>query len=114
MLDLQFIRDNATAVQKACDLKNKKVNVAEFLEVDSQKNKLQHEMDTLKFEQKEAGKNRDIAKATSLKETIQKKTEEFKSLEETHAALREKIPNMIHPDVAIGKDEDENVVLRVE
>lgn len=114
MLDLQYIRDNQAAVQKACDLKNKKVDVSAFLAIDSQKNKIQFEIDDLRFQQKEAGKNREIEKATSLKENIQTLSEEFRVLAESHQAIWETIPNMIHPDVAIGKNEDENVVLRVE
>lgn len=109
MIDLNLIRKDISAYKKICEAKNKNINIDEVLSLDDKRKELQGQIDDLKFHQKEAGKNKDIEKAKSLKTQIQTLEEQY-SQTITNLHTRElKLPNIIHPKTPIGKSEAENI-----
>ena len=113
MIDLKKVRDDVVAYKLICKHKGKNIDVDAIIAKDDKRKEFQKEIDALKFQQKELGTKKEYDAAKALKGDIQK-------LEDTYTTLvadLEKdlltMPNTaIHPDVPIGKDESENVVLK--
>lgn len=128
MLDLNFIRENADIVKKACENKSIKIDVDLVLELDKKRRALMTEIENLKAEQNkisrlgslklesEGGggmeKNQQIEKAKELKEKIKTKEPELESVDIELKNLLLKLPNIPLDDVPVGKSEDENVIIK--
>jgi len=111
MLDIKFIRENPKLVQEGVLAKGVRVDVAELLEIDEARRKLQVITDELRAKQKNFTTNeRDKAKAN--KEALKEKEIELQTVtNKLEAALRE-LPNLPAPDVKFGKSEADNEILR--
>lgn len=112
MLDINFIRNNADRVRQAIVLKNKKVDLDELFALDDKRKTLQWQIDSLKFEQKQAGEARDIERAKSLKDQISALEKEYADVKMQYDQLMLHVPQVIHPDVPHGKDDSENVEIK--
>lgn len=121
MLDIQFIRENPDAVQRAIERKNIKLSVDDVLSADRKRIELQREIEILKAEKNRLGERVQKASPEGRKELIEegKKIKEkldelepsFRSAEELYQALMQGVPNIPSEDTPVGKDEAENVVL---
>jgi seryl-tRNA synthetase len=122
MLDIKFIRENKEEVQKSCKLRNIDCNIEKLLEIDEKRLKLMKEVEemnaeknTISSEMKKADNERKqeiIEQSKKIKENLSKKEPELKKIKEEFEKLMDKIPNKLSPEVPIGKDESENVVIR--
>lgn len=120
MLDIKFIRQNPNLVKEAAEKKGFFVNINEILELDRKKRKLQTEIERIRaFKNKISQRLKNLkekeeilklAKEEDKKEEKLKK--EFKEINEKLKELLLKIPNLPLPNVPVGKDEKDNVVLR--
>jgi seryl-tRNA synthetase len=123
MLDLKFIRENASAVEENRKNRSVEADVGLVVELADRRSELIQELNDLKQRQnqmaKSIGKERDeeargrlIEESRTMKEQIPAREAE---LHEVEGRLRDeqlKIPNMTHPDSPIGKDDTENVEIR--
>ncbi len=126
MLDINYIRQNTDLVKTGMVNKGEKDTavVDRVLEVDEKWRTLVHEIDSVRNEAnvkaKEIGKlmgqGKKEAAQSIMKETSELK-ERVKSLEESLAALASertellyRIPNVPHPSVPVGHNENDNVV----
>jgi len=123
MLDIKFIRENKELVKENIVKRQMNFDVGKLLLLDEERRVLLQEVEVLRAEQNKAseeiGKEKDSAQK-------QRKIDEMKSLKEKLADLKTKLnvrqrefdgllyrlPNMLQPDVPVGKDERDNVVLR--
>jgi seryl-tRNA synthetase len=112
MIDIKKIRDDVEAYKKVCLLKNKKVDVDGLIKIDDQRKDLQKRIDELKFQQKKLGEEKKYDEAKALKTEIQKLEEEYKVVVETFDKQMLTMPNIISPEVPVGKDDSENVVVK--
>jgi len=122
MLDIKFIRENKDEVQKSCDLRNLKCDVEGILDVDDRRLKLLKEVEELSAGKNELSdemkgaddkrKKEIIEESKKIKKELSKKEPELKRAKEEYEALMDVLPNRLSPEVPIGKDESENVVLR--
>lgn len=124
MLDLNFIREHPEEVRTA--MRNRQMDdspVEAVLEFDRRRRALIAEVEQLKAERnavsKEIGAMKDaaarqekIAAMRTLGERIDALDAELKGIEEQLQATLATIPNIPDPRVPIGKDENENVVIR--
>ncbi len=124
MLDLNFIREHPEEVRTA--MRNRQMDdspVEAVLELDRRRRALIAEVEQLKAERnavsKEIGAMKDaaarqekIAAMRTLGERIDALDAELKGVEEQLQATLATIPNIPDPRVPIGKDENENVVIR--
>ncbi len=124
MLDLNFIREHPEEVRTA--MRNRQMDdapVDAVLELDRRRRALIAEVEQLKAERnavsKEIGAMKDaaarqekIAAMRALGERIDALDAELKGVEEQLQATLATIPNIPDPRVPIGKDENENVVVR--
>ena len=116
MLDIKFIRENKELVEKNNTSRNVKVNLDELLELDQEKNDLQHKADTLRAERNRGSKTKPTEDEIALMKKI---GDEIAGLEELakdkEELLKNKlllIPNLNHETTPTGKDESGNVVER--
>lgn len=128
MLDVTFIRNNPDVVKKA--MKNKGEDnpqiVDEVINVDEQWRSLVEETDNLRNESNTKaqkigelmgqGKKEEaqeiISYTTELKEKIQAKEEQLRSLKEAREDLLLQIPNVPHESVPVGETEEDNEVFK--
>ncbi|MFA5748035.1 MAG: serine--tRNA ligase [Candidatus Absconditabacterales bacterium] len=112
MLDVKKIRDNLVEYKKVCINKNKNVDVDKLISLDDQRKSLQKKIDDLKFQQKQLAEKKDYEGAKNLKIDIQKLESEYDLVIKEFDSLMLTMPNFISPNVPIGKDETENVVIK--
>ena len=124
MLDLKFIRENAQLVKEAVKNKNEKADIDKILELDEAKRLAQFNFDQKKADQNRVSKEIGLRKknkedASDLLAQMGSVAQEIKELKniltDAENALNESIlwvPNMPHPDVPVGKSEDDNQILR--
>jgi len=117
MLDLNFIRENPEKVKEACKNKNVQISVDLILDLDTEKRKIQTEIENLKAEQNKisrGGKDNAslISQAKEIKERIKALDPEMAKVENELKPLLLQLPNIPFDDVPVGKDDSENKVLR--
>ncbi len=122
MLDIKFIRENVDRVKSAVKNKNKDVDIDKLLELDERRREIMTRLDEARAEQNTA--SAEIAKASEvdreamiksvaeLKERIKALEEELAPVAEEFASLLYQVPNVTDPAMPVGKDEDENVVIK--
>ncbi len=124
MLDLKFIRENSEKVREAAKNKGEKADVDLLVNLDEkrrtlllQADKLKHQRNVvsdkiahMKKEKQDPGEQ--IEKMRKVAEQIDALDEKLRELEAKINDLLLTIPNIPHPSVPIGMDEDSNVVLR--
>ena len=123
MLEIKFIRKNSNRVKEACQKKQVKVDVARLLEVDkkrretlgalenirSQKNKASKKIAEIKNEKE---KQKIILEMRKLDTNSDKLNKTLKEFDEEFNSLICRIPNLPLDDVPVGKDEEDNIVLK--
>lgn len=124
MLDLKFIRENPDLVRKNIELKGENANLDLLLELDEQRRKIIAEVERLKHYRNVV--SNEIAKLKKEKQDATSKIEEMRQvadkIKEMDDELREielrikaellKIPNILHESVPVGKDSNDNLVVR--
>jgi seryl-tRNA synthetase len=116
MLDIKFIRENTKAVKDAAKHKNINVDIDKLLALDEERRKLQAKIDGLRAQRNQlatAGKGgpsaEQIKQGKKLKDELAALEKTFEKVNVDYSEFLEKIPNIIHPDVPIGKDDHDNV-----
>lgn len=122
MLDIHFIRENADIVKDAARKKRVEVDIDRLLAVDEDRKRLRQELDEKRSEQNRASSRIALAQGEErgklivsmqhLKEGMAEIEERFKNATEEWTKLMLAVPNLPSPDTPVGKDEDENVVVR--
>jgi len=128
MLDIKFLRENPDIVKQ--NIKNKFQDeklplVDKVIALDQEARKAQQEADSLRASRKKVSKEIGVLMAQGKREEAEAKKEEVnknaihleelsvkeKELQEQVKKIMMVIPNIIAPDVPIGKDDSENVEL---
>lgn len=139
MLDIRFIRENASLVQEVAGYKGIELSIDELLNFDvtrrnllqeveqyrSQRNSLSQQIsDQAKEEkqnykktnQKQHGNQEDIeqikAQVRSINTQIKEREELLSKVDEAYNMIMQHVPNIISKDTPIGKSDQENVELR--
>lgn len=119
MLDIKFIRENPEVVKEEIKKRNMKIDLDVFLSLDKKKREIQQEVEDLRKKQNEAnkiisqGKNEKIiAEMKAIKNQLSELDPELKNLEKQIKDILLQLPNITHKSVPVGKDENDNVVIR--
>lgn len=140
MLDIRFIREHADRVREGARLKGFEVDVDALLAVDARRRELQHELDGLRHQQREAGErlaalrnprsgyrqahpeiseSEVAAQAAALQKSLGDLKSRIRQLEDEQREVREQfdrlmllVPQPPDPEVPVGRDETENVEIR--
>ncbi len=113
MIDLKKVRDDIDGYKAICQKKGKQIDVEAVLAKDDQRKELQQKIDAMKFQQKELAAKKDYEGAKALKIDIQWLEEQYETVVKELNIELLKMPNTaLHPDVPVGKDDSENVVVK--
>lgn len=113
MIDLKKVRDNIEGYKVICQKKGKKIDVDGILAKDDQRKEFQQRIDALKHQQKELAAKKDYDGAKLLKAEIQWLEGKYQDIVVELDKDLLTMPNTaLHPDVPVGKDETENVVMK--
>jgi len=120
MLDIRYIRDNAHEVEKKAKQKGYDVDISALLKLDETHRELQVKTETLRQQRNELaattkdGKPNDeaIAKGRELKEQLTGLEDQLRSAEDAFIAALKKVPNMPLDYVPVGKNDDDNEVVK--
>lgn len=120
MLSIQFIREHPEIVKQACKNKLVDISVDELLALDESRRHLQKEIDSLQHERKILSEfvtgakpsEETIQKGKALKEKLSQCEEKFHEVNEKYRKLLSSLPNLPSEDTPIGKDENDNQILR--
>jgi seryl-tRNA synthetase len=114
MLDLKFIRENPDIVRQALEKRQDSAPVDEILELDAERRQKIRELDDLRQERKSISRERekDKEKGRDLRVMIRDMEEEVRRLDEQLEELLLQVPNVPQPDVPVGKDESDNILVR--
>jgi seryl-tRNA synthetase len=124
MLDLKYVRDNLSEVEKAVEKRGGKVDFKGFSVIEKRRRSILQEIETHRnkrniasdriAEMKKAGED-----AQSSIEETRAVSEKIKNLEKVLSEVEGNIndfliaiPNIPHPDVPKGKDEEDNILLK--
>lgn len=127
MLDLNYIRKNPEEVKAALINLNVEAPIDEILVLDEARRKILKEVENLRAERNSGSKaigalmregKKDEAEAqksqmSAIGDKISKLSEELNQIETDLTEKQLWVPNMPHPSVPIGPDEDHNVEVRV-
>lgn len=116
MLDKRFILENPEVVQENCNRRGVKTDVARFVDLESQRRKLQAELEELSRQanvvSKSIGQAKDDAEREARKEEgrlIREKKEEIAThierLGAEASAIHNAMPNLTHPEAPIGGED---------
>jgi seryl-tRNA synthetase len=123
MLDIKFIRENPEKVKEGCRKKGVKVDIDQILELDKKRREVLQALEDMRAQKNKASKKISGTKDEKEKQKIILQMRELdrnsdrlngtlKELNEEFKKLMLQIPNLPLDDVPIGKDENNNVVLR--
>lgn len=113
MLDIELIRKAPEKVREALQKRNGDVSLLEqFQKIDDEWRSARKHIEDIYSQQKKAAKERDQELGKRLKGEAQTCEEHIKKLEEHRYGLLLEFPNIPFDDVPVGKDENENKVLR--
>ena len=118
MLDKRFILENAELVQQNCDRRGVKADVARFVELETQRRKLQAEVEELSRQanvvSKSIGKAKDDAEREARKEEGRRLREPKEPSKPTSTGSRPRparsttaMPNLTHPEAPVGGEDAE-------
>lgn len=114
MLDIKYIREHKKEIEKNNKHRGVKVNIDRLLELDGERRKIQHEADEMRAERKKGSKGKpskeEIEKLRKLGDEIAGKEKDFVVGEKEYSELLNKVPNLTHPDVPAGGEEDYKVL----
>ncbi|CUU07363.1 seryl-tRNA synthetase [Candidatus Thermokryptus mobilis] len=125
MLDLKFIRENPEVVKNAIRLKGDRDTVDEILKLDERRRELIKKGDALKARRNDvteeiANLKKQGKDATDLIEEMRKVSDEIKSIDAELKKVETELenlllwlPNIPHSSVPVGKDANDNVVVRM-
>ena len=114
MLDLKLIRENPDMVREALAKRQDTAPLDEILRLDTERRQKIRELDDLRQARKAIAQEREKGKekGRDLRIMTRDMEQEVRCLDEQLEELLLQVPNIPHPDVPVGKDESDNVVMR--
>ena len=112
MLDPNLVRENKEAVKNSVKDRGMDVSIVDdFLSVDEEWRRTTVEVENIRARKNKLGKD-DAKEGRKLKDEEKKLSDAVKDLEKKRIDALEKIPNLVAPDVPVGKDDSANKPLR--
>jgi seryl-tRNA synthetase len=114
MLDLKFIRENTELVKQAVANRQTTAPLDEILKLDTERRQKLLELENLRHARKETAREKRAAaeEGRSLRERIKALEDKVNSLDKQLEELLLQVPNVPHPSVPVGKDENDSPIVR--
>jgi len=113
MLDIKFIKENASQIKKTAQDKKINIDIDHLLSVNENRVKLISEIQKIKTKQNKLSKVKPdpetLEKLRKFKSEIVTLKEKLNSVEEEYLDLMVKVPTIPSTDVPFGKDDSENI-----
>lgn len=110
MLDINLIRQNPNKVKQACKNKQVKIDIDQLLALDKKRRQLLAQVENLRYQRKSI---RGVSeKAKQMKEKVKSLEQDLKEVKQSFDNLMGQVPNLPFEDVPVGKNENDNVVLK--
>lgn len=114
MLDIKYIRENKEAVQANIQRRGSNADVQALVRLDENRRERIAHLDALRHSRKQASKQKpreeDIQELRVLGERIKQEEAALARVEKEYGDLLAQVPNMTHPDVTEGGENDFRVV----
>ncbi len=114
MLDIKFIRDNVKAVKENIQNRRVDVDIDHLLELDMQRREKIVRLEELRATKNKASKSKpteeEILKMKEVGLQITQAETSLEEIETEYKSLLLKVPNLTHPDVPVGGEEDFKVL----
>jgi len=125
MIDLKLIREHTDLVREALVRLNTTAPIDDILTLDAKRRELLQQVEALKARRNAASKEiarlkepaerqARIEEMRAVGDEIARLDDDVRAVDERLHQLLLEVPNLPHPDVPVGKDESENVVVRTE
>ena len=115
MLDLKFIRENTDVVRQALANRHDTAPLDEILRLDAERRQKILQLEDLRHARKEAAREKKRIspdEGRELRAKIKVLEDEVRSSDKQLEELLLQVPNVPHPSVPVGKDENDNIVVR--
>ncbi len=116
MLDIKFIRDNTALIKKVCEQKRCSVDIEHLLQLDEKRRSLIGALQNVEAERNKFSKGKpseeEMVRIKKIKEEIMVLQTEYDTVFKEFISILYTVPNVLHPDVPIGVDETQNVVVK--
>ena len=113
MLDPKYIRDNIDYLKKVCaDKNNNNVDLDQFAALYDEVKALQQTEQDLNTQKNQAAKEQNAELGKQIKTQLQELSETLPAKQKQLLELLRAVPNTYSDDTPLGKDDEENVVLR--
>ena len=114
MLDIKYILENKESVKEAVKNRGKDASIVDkTITLDAERKTLIQKAEELRAKRNKLGKD-DREEGAKIKEELKEIEPKLKEAEESFLSALKLIPNIPAPDVPIGKDDTENLVVRTE
>ncbi len=119
MLDINYIKENTELIKEVCKNKGLSLDIDKLIQLDEQKRQLLVKIETLRAKRNEiANRMKDqrnddlISQGKLLKEEVEKLELDFNSIKAEFEDIYFRIPNIASSSTPVGKDSEDNVVLK--
>ncbi|MGL4254505.1 MAG: serine--tRNA ligase [Fusobacteriaceae bacterium] len=124
MLDLRFIRDNIEYLQEMLAKRGSNFSLEEFEQLDAERRDILTEVEALRgkrntvstqvAQMKKAGEDASaiIAEMGTVSSRIKELDVKLAEVDEKLTYIQKTIPNIVHESVPVGKDEEDNLVVK--
>lgn len=113
MLDIKFIRENPEVVKEDAEKKGVTVDIAKILELDTHYRDLSTRTQELQAKRNTAAKERNIEQGKRIKEELDSLEKELKEAKSKLDSELLQIPNLPHPEVPVGGEDDFEIIKTV-
>lgn len=114
MLDIKYIRDHAEEVKRNCENRGVKVDIDRLLELDQNRRTKIVEVEELRASRNQGSKGKpseeEITKMRQVGEDIAKAESSLAEIENEYQVVLRSVPNITHPSVPSGGEEDFKVL----
>ena len=114
MLDIKFIRENIELIKQNCVNRRVKVDLDKLIQSDEQRRALLKQIDDLRASRNQGSKGKptpeEIAKMRAVGDEIKHLETALETVEVEYKNYLMAVPNLTHPEIPIGGEEDFKVV----
>jgi len=120
MIDIKYLREHLDEVKQNAERRNVSVDIDKLLELDGEYLKVLHEVEAVRAERNQIAeqmkssndKQALIERGKELKMLLADKDEVLRGLESERNQLLARVPNATHPEVPVGKSDEDNAVVK--
>lgn len=112
MIDTKYIKENKNEVIKGIKAKGFSVDIDLMLKLDESRNAIKRQIEELNAKRKKIAADKNIERGKKIKADLADLEKDEKILAEKFDTILRKVPNLPLPEVPIGKDETDNIVLK--